>query len=107
MNDLIYKFLKRNNALMSELENVLSIGVFKGWKRCTCPKCSHTRKNKSDKCLGVRYKEGDIYVICHNCGWKSGATTSFNGSRRFLDHKGIRFGSGGKVRNTIRKISWI
>ena len=32
-----------------------------------CPKCSHTRKNKSDLCLSVNIDEG-LYN-CHNCGW--------------------------------------
>ena len=38
-----------------------------GETKTVCPKCSHTRKNKSDKCLSVNIDEG-IYN-CHNCGW--------------------------------------
>jgi len=38
-----------------------------GETKTTCPKCSHTRKNKSDKCLSVNIDEG-VYN-CHNCGW--------------------------------------
>lgn len=33
-----------------------------------CPKCSHTRKHKSDPCLSVDVKEG--LFNCHNCGFK-------------------------------------
>lgn len=32
-----------------------------------CPKCSHTRKHRSDPCLSVLIEEG-VYN-CHNCGW--------------------------------------
>ncbi len=38
-----------------------------GETKTTCPKCSHTRKNKNDKCLSVNIDEG-IYN-CHNCGY--------------------------------------
>ena len=38
-----------------------------GETKTICPKCSHTRKNKSDKCLSVNIDEG-VYN-CHNCGW--------------------------------------
>ena len=38
-----------------------------GETKTICPKCSHTRKNKNDKCLSVNIDEG-IYN-CHNCGY--------------------------------------
>ena len=39
-----------------------------GQVKTTCPKCSHTRKNKSDRCLSVNIDEGVWH--CHHCGWK-------------------------------------
>lgn len=33
-----------------------------------CPKCSHTRKKKTDPCLSVNIEDG--WYNCHNCGWK-------------------------------------
>lgn len=38
-----------------------------GEQKTACPKCSQSRKHKSDPCLSVNVKEG-IYN-CHNCGW--------------------------------------
>lgn len=36
--------------------------------RQVCPKCSHTRKNKTDKCLQVTYKDDCVLYNCHNFG---------------------------------------
>jgi twinkle protein len=38
-----------------------------GHTKAKCPKCSHTRKNKTDPCLSVDIDKG-LYN-CHNCGW--------------------------------------
>ena len=38
-----------------------------GTTKTKCPKCSHTRKNKSEPCLSVDIDKG-LYN-CHNCGW--------------------------------------
>jgi twinkle protein len=46
-------------------------GKTSGSIKTTCPQCSETRKNKSDKSLSVDISEG-LYN-CHNCGW-SGST---------------------------------
>lgn len=35
----------------------------------TCPECSATRKNKSDKCLSVTYGDDGVLYKCHNCEW--------------------------------------
>lgn len=35
----------------------------------TCPKCSASRKNKTDKCLSVTYGDEAVLYKCHNCGW--------------------------------------
>lgn len=45
-----------------ELKNIKTSG------KCLCPKCSHTRKKKSDPCLSVDIERG--MYNCHNCGWK-------------------------------------
>ena len=42
-------------------------------EKTTCPKCSHTRKNKSDLCLSVNVDEGVWH--CHHCGWKGSLMT--------------------------------
>ena len=36
-------------------------------QKTKCPKCSHTRKNKSDPCLSVNIEKG-VYN-CHHCNW--------------------------------------
>lgn len=38
-----------------------------GEVRTTCPRCSHTRKKKTDKCLGINVAEG--VWVCNHCGW--------------------------------------
>ena len=39
----------------------------RGNQKTQCPKCSHERKNKSDRCLSVDLEKG-VYN-CHHCGW--------------------------------------
>lgn len=48
--------------------NELGITLTKTGKQ-TCPKCSATRKNKTDKCLSVKYAEDAVLYKCHNCDW--------------------------------------
>ncbi len=38
-----------------------------GQIKTKCPKCSHTRKKKSDPCLSVNIDDG--FYNCHNCNW--------------------------------------
>ena len=45
-----------------------------------CPKCSHTRKHKSDPCLSVRVDNSGVGVRCHNCGWTNGKFFDGQGS---------------------------
>lgn len=45
-----------------------------GDHKTTCPKCSHTRKNKTDPCLSVTIDDMGAVVKCHHCGW----TEAFN-----------------------------
>lgn len=55
-----------NNKKLQNLEIDLK-GKTSGETKCICPKCSHKRKNKKDKCLSVNIDTG-LYN-CHNCGW--------------------------------------
>ena len=55
--------------IINELQN-LGINLknrSSGQIKTTCPKCSHTRKKKSDPCLSVNIDQG--YYNCHNCQW--------------------------------------
>jgi twinkle protein len=38
-----------------------------GQEKTICPKCSHTRKKKTDPCLSVDHDKG--VWNCHNCNW--------------------------------------
>lgn len=42
-------------------------GKTTGEIKTLCPKCSHTRKKKTDKCLSVNVSKGVWH--CFNCGW--------------------------------------
>jgi twinkle protein len=35
----------------------------------TCPQCSASRTNKTDKCLSVSYESDAVLYYCHHCGW--------------------------------------
>lgn len=48
-----------------------------GQEKTICPNCSHTRKNKKDKCLSVNITTGDFR--CHNC--------EFHGNVRVSERK--------------------
>ncbi len=51
----------------------LKRGYNPGNQKSTCPRCSHTRKNKTDECLSVTI-DGDAAVWnCHHCFWKGSA----------------------------------
>ena len=48
----------------------LGITLTKSGKQ-TCPKCSASRKNKSDPCLSVTYTDNAVLYKCHNnCGFE-------------------------------------
>ena len=38
--------------------------------RQTCPQCSSTRRNSSEKCLSVKYDNDAVLYNCHHCGWQ-------------------------------------
>jgi len=49
-----------------------------GNNKIQCPKCSHTRKNKLDKCLSVTVESDQSYVWhCHHCGDQGGYSPNF------------------------------
>lgn len=35
----------------------------------TCPQCSASRTNKTDKCLSVSFEQDAVLYFCHHCGW--------------------------------------
>lgn len=42
----------------------------------TCPKCSHTRKKKKERCLSVLFDGDGVTWYCHHCGWTRGSGTA-------------------------------
>lgn len=48
-----------------------------GTRKVLCPKCSHTRRHKTDPCLSVTIDQDDgCKWFCHNCAWAGGASTA-------------------------------
>jgi len=45
-----------------------------GEHRTTCPRCSHLRRKKADRCLAIRIDDDGAVWHCWNCGWKAGTT---------------------------------
>ena len=44
-----------------------------GAHKSVCPRCSHDRKNKDDKCLSITIEvSGGAVWQCHHCGWTGG-----------------------------------
>ena len=37
--------------------------------RQTCPQCSSSRHNKTEKCVQVTYNNEGVLYNCHHCGW--------------------------------------
>lgn len=76
-----------------------------------CPKCSHTRKHKGDKCLSVDLQEG--LFNCHHCSFK-GTVKEFKPKKDFikpvarlenLDIKTIEYFEGrGISNNTLLRL---
>ena len=52
-------------------ENFIKIGIVPKGKysqqKVKCPKCSHTRKKKTDCSLSINIDDGLYH--CHHCGW--------------------------------------
>jgi twinkle protein len=52
-----------------------------GNQKLVCPKCSHTRKHRSDPCLSLTIDGDQALWKCHHCGW-SGAVSDREDERR-------------------------
>lgn len=63
-----------------------------GNHKTTCPKCSPSRRNKSDPCLSVMIERDYAVYNCHHCG-DSGKKSSEESDRKFFESTGIRKGS--------------
>jgi twinkle protein len=60
------------------LDEVRAEGIrLKSWAqgnhKTLCPRCSATRKKKTDQCLSVTIEHDRARWNCHNCGWTGGA----------------------------------
>jgi len=54
-------------------ENNISVASLRdGNSKTKCPRCSHTRRHKSDKCLSVRIDRDGVMFRCHNCDFHGG-----------------------------------
>lgn len=49
-----------------------------GNQTTTCPKCSHLRKKKRDRCLSVKIDGVGVQFHCHHCGYEGGEFFSGN-----------------------------
>ena len=67
-----------------------------GQQKITCPKCSHNRKNKFDRCLSVNIDTDHIKWRCHHCEWEGGFNNQFSNSQ---GHKG--FSNDGQIAKII------
>src|SRR5437773_938850 len=41
-----------------------------GNQKLLCPKCSHTRRNRSDPCLSLTIDGRGATWLCHHCEWR-------------------------------------
>lgn len=54
-----------------------------GPHKTTCPRCSHTRKDKKDPCLWVNIQHENLALWkCHNCFWTGAAGDVASGEKR-------------------------
>jgi twinkle protein len=63
-----------------------------GQVRTTCPKCSHNRKKKRQKCLAINVDEG--VFKCHHCGWAGAVdkpSTPFKPKKRQSKRKNLTY----------------
>ncbi len=80
-----------------------------GNRKTTCPRCSHTRKNRKDPCLSVTVTSNHAVWHCHHCGW-SGAVyednahddEAFRNRRRFRKREGNQRIDLGTARRRLR-----
>ena len=85
---------------MNYLKQLQDLGIVlkrqSGSTKTKCPKCSHTRRNKTDDCLSVNIDEG-LYN-CHHCGWQGNVL--FKQKQEYIIPEKV------KVNLTDRVIKW-
>jgi len=52
------------------LNEGIRVNSFSPQQKVVCPKCSHTRRNKSEPCLSVNLETDIALWHCHHCEWK-------------------------------------
>ena len=63
-----------------------------------CPECSHTRKNKHDRCLSVTIKTEGVVYYCHHCNAKGGEFYE----KTYRKSDSVRSKEGNQSENTRR-----
>src|SRR5215469_9777450 len=78
-----------------------------GDHKVLCPKCSHTRRHKSDPCLSVTIElNGETAVwMCHNCDW-SGTSKPGGTEPRRRRRRSYRRPQGEIERPTVEVMRW-
>jgi twinkle protein len=67
------------------LENGIRLRSYsEGSSKITCPRCSHTRRNKGDPCLSVTIDAEGAVWRCHHCDWTGGVK---EGDQRGARHR--------------------
>ena len=61
-----------------------------GTAKILCPKCSHTRKNKTEPCLSVTVDAKGAVWICHNCEWSGSVSERPEQITRPIRHKRVK-----------------
>ena len=57
------------------LEKCIRVNYSREQQKVICPKCSHTRSNKTEPCLSVSIDEEKALWKCHHCEWEGSAFT--------------------------------
>lgn len=52
------------------LEEGIRVNSQQKQQKVICPKCSHTRRNKTEPCLSVKLERDMAVWTCHHCDWK-------------------------------------
>lgn len=56
--------------MMEYREKLVQLGItLNKTGKQLCPRCSASRKNKTDKCLSVTFSDDAVLYKCHNCEW--------------------------------------
>jgi len=66
----------------------------------TCPECSHTRKKKKDKCLGVNLDKK--VWNCAHCGWKGGLPNDYQQMQKVEYKKPVAINKTGASENLVK-----